>query len=172
MVFENCFFWNGLRLHWHVLNDSAMRIDYPGTYSYNFKNLPVGSTIFFRITNLRRLSRLYARAVRSGSKSDSDAWAANRHVRTPSTGFTMISGRRAVVGSGSNRLRRLDSWAANRHVPDYGSAYPSAQARRGTARANSKHRQIYVLLVSWCFLGHKSTFYFDDFQVQISTRIL
>ena len=30
--------------------------------------------------------------------------------------------------------------------------------------ANSKHRQIYVLLVSQCFLGTKNTFYFWWFQ--------
>ena len=42
----------------------------------------------------------------------------------------------------------------------YLTLYSPSAARN----ANSKHRQIFVLLVSRCFLGHKNTFYFWWFQ--------
>ena len=45
------------------------------------------------------------------------------------------------------------------YVQEHWFTHPSA-----ARNANSKHRQIYVLLVSQCFLGTKNTFYFWWFQ--------
>jgi len=38
-VFENCFFWHGLRSHWHVLNNSAVQVDLKLLSKFE-KNLP------------------------------------------------------------------------------------------------------------------------------------